>query len=184
MWQTRNALPYLMTRLELTHRAVEIGVWKGDFAAHILEHCPLLTSLYLVDSWAHRDGYADPMNLPDAQFDKLYEGVLQRFATNERAHIMRGTSVEMADELWRGGYEFDCVYIDADHGEASCATDIEAWWPLVRSGGILAGHDYLDGERGGAVFGVKTAVDRFVAEESLTLHVTKESYPSWLVVKA
>lgn len=48
----------------------------------------------------------------------------------------------------------DLVFIDADHQEASVRADILAWRSKVRSGGILAGHDYSH-----MWPGVKAAVD-------------------------
>ena len=36
---------------------------------------------------------------------------------------------------------FDLVFIDADHKYSSVVDDIKAWWPKVRKGGILCGHD-------------------------------------------
>ena len=37
---------------------------------------------------------------------------------------------------------FDYVYIDGDHSYDGAATDIADYWPLVREGGIMAGHDH------------------------------------------
>ena len=34
------------------------------------------------------------------------------------------------------------VFIDAEHTYEACKKDIETWWPLLREGGIIAGHDY------------------------------------------
>jgi hypothetical protein len=36
----------------------------------------------------------------------------------------------------------DFVFIDADHTYESLLADLRAWWPLVRSGGAIAGHDH------------------------------------------
>jgi len=36
----------------------------------------------------------------------------------------------------------DAVFIDADHSEEAVSRDIAAWWPKVKPGGILAGHDF------------------------------------------
>ena len=33
-------------------------------------------------------------------------------------------------------------FIDADHSYASVTADLHAWWPKVRAGGMIAGHDY------------------------------------------
>jgi hypothetical protein len=58
---------------------------------------------------------------------------------------------------------------------------------LVKAGGILSGHDYLQGtvEEGyPANFGVKAAVDEFVAEQGLRLETTTEDgSPTWWVFK-
>jgi len=35
----------------------------------------------------------------------------------------------------------DLVFIDADHRYKSVKQDIELWWPKVKEGGILCGHD-------------------------------------------
>jgi hypothetical protein len=34
------------------------------------------------------------------------------------------------------------VFIDGDHREESAFQDIKTWWPKIRKGGMLAGHDY------------------------------------------
>lgn len=37
---------------------------------------------------------------------------------------------------------FDSVYIDANHAEEYIESDLRSWWPLIRAGGTIAGHDY------------------------------------------
>ena len=36
----------------------------------------------------------------------------------------------------------DYAFVDADHTRPGCKGDIEAWWPKLRPGAIMAGHDY------------------------------------------
>jgi len=38
--------------------------------------------------------------------------------------------------------DFDMIFIDAMHEYPDVKADIERWWPKVRSGGVLALHDY------------------------------------------
>ena len=90
------------------------------------------------------------------------------------------TSQEAAP-LFRAG-QLDFVYIDAQHHYEAARDDIETWYPKVRKGGILAGHDYLEGEREAGYFGVKRAVDEFVARRGLRLVISAEGdWPSWFV---
>ena len=50
----------------------------------------------------------------------------------------------------------DFVYIDGAHDYTSVCADIMAWLPIVRPGGMIAGHDYCRHD-----FGVRRAVDLF-----------------------
>ncbi len=38
----------------------------------------------------------------------------------------------------------DFVFLDTGHNEAAIRRDIEAWLPKVKSGGVIAGHDYTE----------------------------------------
>ena len=57
---------------------------------------------------------------------------------------IKKSSIEAAADI---NEFFDFIYIDADHEYESVKKDIEAWIPRLRSGGIIAGHDYI-GYRG------------------------------------
>ena len=41
-----------------------------------------------------------------------------------------------------GGEGFDAVFIDGDHSEGAVSADIKAYWPYLKPGGLMAGHDY------------------------------------------
>ena len=61
---------------------------------------------------------------------------------NRHVH-MRMASVEASESLHKDGHcGFHFVYIDGAHDQASVKANLEAWWPLVRPGGIMAGHDF------------------------------------------
>jgi cephalosporin hydroxylase len=46
-----------------------------------------------------------------------------------------------AAEMFEDG-ELDLVYLDASHLYEAVLADIDAWWPKVAAGGVLAGHDF------------------------------------------
>ena len=58
----------------------------------------------------------------------------------DRVEHWRMTSTEAAKRA--AGRLFDLVFIDALHDYDSTLADIDAWWPRVRAGGVLAGHDF------------------------------------------
>lgn len=51
----------------------------------------------------------------------------------------------------------DFIFIDADHSYESVKEDIVAWYPKLKPGGVLSGHDY----RSNHFPGVSLAVDEF-----------------------
>lgn len=58
------------------------------------------------------------------------------------------------------GEGLDFVFIDADHSYGSVRADIAAWLPKVKSGGIIAGHDFAP-EFPGVIQAVSEAFERW-----------------------
>ncbi|MFM9042561.1 MAG: class I SAM-dependent methyltransferase, partial [bacterium] len=58
----------------------------------------------------------------------------------DRIETRRMTSLEAAAEFADDSCDF--VFIDASHEYREVRDDLAAWYPKVRSGGVLAGHDY------------------------------------------
>lgn len=155
--------PAVLEKLGL-REGVEVGVAFGGHSEAILENTGV-SRLIGVDSYAHRPGYDDPMNLPQPQFDALYERTMQRLAPfGERYDLLRAESADAADLF--GDERFDFVYLDADHSEGGVFRDLCCWLPKVRVGGIIAGHDY--GHRDFP--GVKRAVDRITRRFGWAIH--------------
>jgi hypothetical protein len=180
-WLTATVLPHL----NKVNKAVEVGVWRGDYSAIILA---LLRpeNFYGVDPYLLHDEYAD---CPDDQefanqqnLDDLYKRVHNRFDNWRNATLIRAKGVDAAKQFLDG--ELDFVYIDGDHSYEFAKNDIAAWWPKIKPGGILSGHDYTVGNpEKGHVYGVIQAVDEFAHREDLTVHTTAEQYATWWVIK-
>jgi|TARA_R110000824_G_scaffold2570_4_gene11849 predicted O-methyltransferase YrrM len=77
----------------------------------------------------------------------------------------------------------DFVYVDADHSYKGCMADLEAWYPKLKKGGILSGHDYGEHpDKPEPDFpGVTRAVDEFFDAQSVELH--QENYMNFWGVK-
>jgi hypothetical protein len=94
-----------------------------------------------VDTWKGSENEDYHQNDKLVINDTLYESFLQN--TNPVKHIInpiRMTSVE-ASKLYENN-TLDFVFIDACHAYECVKEDIDHWLPKVKSGGILAGHDF------------------------------------------
>jgi hypothetical protein len=181
----RAELPNLLTNLGLVGTCVEVGTYQGDFAANWLDHWP--GHLVCVDAWKSFPSTNDILNHDQATMDRVYEGFVERMKPYaHRQTTIRALSVDAARLFLADGKRFDCVYIDASHDYGSVVADLVSWWPLVKPGGMFAGHDYLNGDMAHGLpadFGVKAAVDEFVEREHLKLYTTEEPFPTWWVFK-
>lgn len=155
-------------------RGAEIGVAQGATSRTLLERFPNL-HLYMVDSWATCDE-ADPYYLsgdlcarltPEEQnFRALEAEHATQFAAGRRT-IVRWDSKAAAQQI--GEDPLDFVFIDADHTFEGVKADIEAWWPLIRPGGVMVGHDYGGVRNRLGLFGVSAAVDEFAQRSGFSV---------------
>ena len=181
----REELPLLLNSLGLTGTGVEVGVRKGHFSEHILEHWDG-EKLISVDPWRAegQDEYTDISNVTQDEHDANHSETCWRLARfGPRSEVWRGTSAGAIPAFPVECLDF--VYLDARHDARSVRDDLASWWPLVRPDGVIAGHDYLDGVLPAGVFGVRSAVDTFFGELGLSVHVTTDDapWPSWLAIK-
>jgi len=105
---------------------VEVGTHKGRSLAYLLERLRLFQKEVFVhgieeDKETCRECSA---NLAGAELLTLHNL----------------PSVKAAELFAENSLAF--VFIDADHSYVSVCADIAAWLPKVRTGGVLAGHDY------------------------------------------
>jgi Methyltransferase domain len=168
----RDSLPFLLNQRGLKGVGVEVGVKRGRFSETILRGWRG-RKLISVDAWleAPADEYMDVGNAPQEEHEQFYRETIERLARfGDRSEVWRTTSVEAAARMERGSLDF--VYIDARHDYDSVKEDLDAWFDKLRPGGVIAGHDYVDGDFGLGVFGVKSAVDEFFGERGLTVRQT------------
>lgn len=157
-------------------RCVEVGVEVGVYSREILSREP--SSLMLVDPWQHQDESVypnDTSNVQDDEAERRFNEVQQNLGKDPRVTICRTFSVNASRLLEDESIDF--VYIDAIHTKASVLEDMASWWPKVKPGGWLCGHDYQ-------MQGVVDAVAEFCSKEGLKItFITKERNPSWAIRK-
>ncbi len=180
----RYQFPSLLNARELLGVGVEIGVYEGWFSNYLLTYWRG-RRLISIDPWrALGDEYQDACNREQPIMDQFYHRAQQLLRNHgERSEIWRMTSREAACRL--GDEALDFVYIDAQHHFEAVREDLELWHPKVRSGGLLAGHDYMDGDFAFGRFGVKSAVDQFAQKHHVRIELTRENNsPSWFFFKS
>jgi len=149
-------------------RGAEIGVWRGQTSAYLLEHVNLLT-LYMVDPYIKEIHNATGRNRFENQVAytlawRHAQAVVADYAG--RAFQILQTSVDAAKEF--DDYALDFVFIDAGHTYEDTRQDITTWTPKVKPDGIVAGHDYNGKMDREGRAGVKLAVDEFFGFSNVT----------------
>ncbi len=180
---SRNDFGSLIDFLECKVGA-EIGVHEGEFSELLLKTSNL-ELLYSIDAWRKlpKEEYRDICNVAEAEQLRIYFRAAERLRSHgTRSCVLRLGSLE-ASALFADGL-LDFVYIDANHRYEAVMSDLKAWFPKVRSGGLVSGHDFLDGSAHESEFGVRSAVEEFFGNLGLPFAVTEESTcPSWYAVK-
>ncbi len=134
-----NATTYRLATLKLALEhdpkvIVEVGVYGGALSA-MLATVPSLEQQFIVDSW--EGGYS---NFDQKHMDGIRESVLEWAKTQPKLTVHHMRSAEgaklFADE------SIDFFHTDGDHSLKGIMSDINAWLPKVKGGGILSGDNY------------------------------------------
>jgi len=145
-----------------------LKTWKG-------------TKLYSIDAWKHQPAdYYDEYNVGDAKQLEHLEAAKKKLAQFEdRSEIIKAFSQDVVSTFEDGSLDF--VYIDANHSDL--LADIRAWYPKVKNGGVVSGHDFVEGTIGVSNFTVKSDLRSYLEDGDDILYVTLEAWPSWIIIK-
>lgn len=148
-------VPTFKTRSELGRIAqaegfaigVELGVQNGYYSKEMLSSWPGCEEYHLVDLWGHQENYDDVANVNMAAQEKIYRRALESTSEwREKVAVCRNyttSCVDMFDDEY-----FDFIYVDARHDFKGVWDDVVAYWPKLKVGGIMAGHDYVTNDDG------------------------------------
>ena len=151
---------------------VEIGVFSGEHAQSILKNLNI-KKLYLVDpylSYTHgvEKGYSSK------QMNKAFREAITRLKPYQnKVEWIQKTSKDAVTEVPEN---IDFVYIDGNHTYEFVREDIHLYFPKIKNGGVLGGHDFDM-----PWIGLAKAVIEFAAEEGLEVYGRRPS--DWFVIK-
>lgn len=177
---SRKVLPFYLNQHRLLGEGAEIGVQCGFFSEHLLRYWKGKT-LHCIDPWFHFDSaeYIEKKdNVSDQTHETYYAETVARLKPfGARAQIHRATSSQAAAAF--AAHSLDFVYIDAQHHYAAVKEDIALWYPKIRAGGLLCGHDWLL-DYGPPRYGVRKAVMEFAAQTGHEILVSADK-GTWFI---
>jgi hypothetical protein len=170
---TRRTLAELFRDVGYTLGA-EVGVLAGDYSEFLLDTIPGLR-LMCIDPWVAFESQGQI-----ASQDKMdhYRRRATARLSGRTVDILAMKSGEAAAQIDGGSLDF--VYIDGNHEFDHVMTDLIAFAPKVRVGGIVAGHDFAHWCNAGVV----VAVEAYVCGHDIKpWYVTREQHASWFWVQ-
>jgi len=157
-WNSESdAFDLVYSRLE-PRIMVDVGVWKGGSTAALARKASrsgrggyvvaVDTFLGSPEHWlatTHGDFRAD-LRFHHGMPRLYWQFMSNVCLLNLQDHVVpfAQTSTNAAQILDRLGFLADLIHVDAGHDAASLRQDLEAWWPLLRPGGVLIVDDYVD----------------------------------------
>ena len=186
-----NFFPLMIEKMGLKIGA-EIGVDKAGFSNHILSKTKIET-YYCIDTWQDDFGSDCKPEYFDKDGNKRFNEALNALnalkSYGSRVVMMRMTGMEASTKIPNESLDF--IYIDGDHSLEGIYTDIKAWLPKLKIGGLIGGHDYKDGPKSGINdnFGrqldykVKTVVDYYCQRYGHKLNIVGGRILSWWFIK-
>lgn len=172
MRDERRRLAEIFEKYRKTGVGAEIGCLRGEFTKYI-------STIYQGRIFGI-DAFVGEAGIPE---DPLTEQKCIENFKGTKCELVKGFSVDVAKKMPNG--TLDWIYIDADHSYKSVKEDLEAWYPKVRRGGIISGHDYVEYSNGGIDFGVIQAVDEFCLKHGYDIEewFDKGKFASWYFIK-
>jgi len=147
---------------------VEIGSWKGRSAAFMAVEIINSNKQITFDCVDHFQGSEEHLTVGGEGYDKdAAEGRLQAVFTQNMLpvaghyNLVAQPSLQAVQQYADGSLDF--VFIDAAHDYDNVKADVLAWWPKVKPGGILAGHDIRHPPIDKALRDVEPEIGRYVS---------------------
>ena len=112
-----------------TSHFVEVGSWKGKitcFMAVEIINSNKNIKFDCVDCWLNNEVYN--------------EFIQNIYSVSNRINVIKNYSKNASQ--YYDNCSLDFVFIDAHHTYESVKEDIDCWYPKIKIGGVLAGHDF------------------------------------------
>ena len=154
---------------------VELGCYAGKSTAVMAFICKTNGSSYHAVDNFHGSDPKDTAtrNQRSRDMKQVFETNMKSLQLLDYINLHKMDSAESSSMFDDESVDF--CFVDASHLPEDVQKDINAWWPKIKRGGILGGHDYQWS-------GVRGVVDAFVSANQLKL-ILGSDRQCWKVVK-
>jgi predicted O-methyltransferase YrrM len=132
---------FAISKMENNSNMIEIGSWLGRSISYFVVESiknKKIIDCNCVDIW---EEYSEIKNNPIFVNDGAYHKFLENTSKiKNHINVWRGHSVDVSKNFSDGFFDF--IFIDAAHDYDNVTNDIKAWYPKLKSGGLIGGHDY------------------------------------------
>jgi hypothetical protein len=120
---------------------VEMGVWKGKSVAYLgveIINSKKNIKCYAIDTFT---GSQEAIQQSHPDIKDLYNIFLNNIEPIKDVVVsVKKASIDAVKDF--KDKSIDIIFIDGDHSYEEVNRDIHIWFPKVKDGGIIAGHDY------------------------------------------
>ena len=123
----------ILNILEITE-ACEVGVWKGDFAKHLLSKVDDIEKYIFVDPWRNLPNWNKPLNVSNVEFEKVRNEAFEKNKLYfDKIKELRLPTKEAVKQIEDASLDF--VYIDGDHTLRGITIDLISILPKIKKVG-------------------------------------------------
>ena len=154
-WMLERELNWLhetADNLLVNSLVVEIGSWKGRSTAGIWDGMKLNGKLVTIDNWLGQPSFrfTDHREATESDLFLIFMDNMRNLGFNPQwykkgcangFYYLRMNSVDAAKLF--DDKSIDWLFIDGDHDTID--SDLTAWLPKIKKGGLISGHDFSTG---------------------------------------
>jgi hypothetical protein len=162
---TRSGLKELTEDLKPDLIMAEVGVYAGE-STRIFLDSGKISEYYAIDPWLPFYDMKEEHEVISKvlEAEKLFDNAMSCW---NNVHKLKMTSEEASATF--KDRSLDLVYLDGLHGYKEVKRDIQIWFPKIKPGGYIGGHDYSKAEDIN-YNGVIPAVDEYFAGKTLKFY--------------
>jgi predicted O-methyltransferase YrrM len=176
----QNVFDIFIKSSQENSKIVELGCWKGKSSSYLLTEAlnsGKMLDISFIDTWKGSIEHLDPecefhepglLNNPDHIWEIFNQNIAK---INYPKNLFRRDTFDAVGYFEDASISF--LFIDTAHEYEHVIKEIDAWYPKVKLGGIIAGHDYFTP-------GVNQAVNEFF---ELVPHPLISLNASWMAFK-